>query len=111
MPASGARCAAGHPVALRSRLRADWHSRNQPRLVPVTADVGARTENPRAGAQSRLTVVCRCGLARAVHAPRPRRTERPHRARTTEAAVAADQPVLLSRSSTRQANAARLREV
>ena len=57
-------------------LRAHRHPRHEPRLVPVDADLGARAAHPRAGAQSRLALVRRRRLARALDATRaagPRR--------------------------------------
>ena len=111
VPAGRARYAARDSVAVRSGVRAHRHPRDQPRLVSVAADLRARAEDPRAGAQPRVAVVCRRRVARSVDAPRPRGVGRAHRSRAAAPPVAADQPVQLSRSRARYANAARVREI
>ena len=66
VPAGGARRAARAVVAARSGLRAPRAARHEPRIVPRDADRVARAAGARAGAQSRVAVLRRRRLARAV---------------------------------------------
>ena len=62
----------------------------------------ARAAGARAGTQSRLAVFCRRRLAWPVDVARARRARRPYRARDAARAVAADQPLVVSRTRARR---------
>ena len=89
-------------------VRSDWHSRQQPGLMPVAADHGARTADQGPGAEPYLARFRRRRLARPVHPPRARRPRWTHRARTAARPVAADQPALVSGARQRPPDPARL---
>ena len=55
VPPGGARRTARGGVAVCAGVRADRHSRDQPRVVPRDADLSARAAHPRAGAQPRVS--------------------------------------------------------
>ncbi len=112
LSSGGARRTTSVAVAGVAGLRADRHSRHESRLVSLAADVGARTADPGTGAQSRLSLVRRRRVARPLDASRARRDSNGHidleRLRSLWRPISS---VRLSRSHTRQAHAARLREV